>query len=234
VGWDERAPRSSALAELRLVAVAAHARPAQGGEPQLRLLVRAARFPRRLDVVLVEADGQLQREAGALSRIAGHGDLAAQEPRVPLRDTETQAGSAHAPGVRTLDLPEGIEDPAHLLGLDADAGVTDIDRGAIPLDACPEGYRPAGGEFDRIGQKVDQDLPRLSRIRLDPGLTIADVDLEREILRLRERLCERRRLLHERAECQPLQVHLLGAGLQAREPQHLLDELEQLPGARPD
>ena len=99
-----------------------------------------------------------------LPGVALNVDGAAHQLGQPPHDGKAEAGAAEFPGGRGIGLRERLEQPRTLLVAQADAGVAHRKRdarravaertgGGTHLDAA------LGGELQRVGQKVEQDLP---------------------------------------------------------------------------
>ena len=71
--------------------------------------------------------GDRQPERAALVRLAGDGDVAAQQHRQAFADGQPQAGAAVLAAGRRVGLGEGLEDYGQLGGRHADARVGDVE-----------------------------------------------------------------------------------------------------------
>src|SRR5262245_33174611 len=75
-------------------------------------------------------------EAAALAGLARDRELPAVARERVLHDRETQARAAGLAGAAAVDAIEAFREPRDVLGRDADAGVLDLERGAV-LGALP-------------------------------------------------------------------------------------------------
>src|SRR5262249_35695593 len=96
--------------------------------PSLEEGARAGRAPRTLDA---RAERQLDREDGALPRLARALDRPAVLLDDPVREREPEARAAP----RLLRREEGLEEPREMLGLDPRPVVLDLDPHAIAAHA---------------------------------------------------------------------------------------------------
>src|SRR5690606_15262294 len=110
----------------------------------------AARASRRLRLLLLRPRGQSHGERAAPPRLAGHGDVAAEQPREAAGEREPEPGAGRASRHHLLDLPERLEDALEVLGRDADPGVRHIDHDLVRLSAGGEADLAAIRELDRV------------------------------------------------------------------------------------
>src|SRR5438105_15865408 len=94
---------------------------------------------------------QAKREAAALAGLAPDLDLAAEEPRVLLRDREAQAGAGTA--ARRVGLVEPLEQVRQVLGRDSGALVGDLDEGAGPV-ASDSNRDAVAAVLERVADEV--------------------------------------------------------------------------------
>src|ERR687894_1574785 len=73
--------------------------------------------------------GQAEGEGRAAAELARERDLAADQRAQGPADVEAQAGALQRAGGGSPDLLEGREDPLLIAGLDAAAGVDDVEAG---------------------------------------------------------------------------------------------------------
>jgi len=134
-------------------------------------------------------------------------------------------------------LRERLEQLFALLLAHADAGVADGDRheadGPSPLPSSLDGDLSLLGELAGIGEKVEQDLPRLGQIGINSA-DIAPDDVEGVALLVGERLHRARDLVDQQSEVERLHVQIDLARFDLREIEHTVDELEQVLGGRFD
>ena len=161
---------SSALSSTTSAALPVSSRDGRGAGPRRRVGVPRERRS-------APEPAALARDAGAFRR-----DRAALQLGQAPADGKAQTGPAVSPGDRGVGLAERLEQAAHPVGRDADAGVADGD-GDLParassgpwLDASSAPARDrhdhlAGlGELDRVRQEVEDDLAQPSRVA-DQGL----------------------------------------------------------------
>ena len=115
----------------------------------------------------------LARDAGALRR-----QRAVHQLGEAAADREPEARAAVPARDRGVHLAERLEEPAHPLRRNADAGVADVDRDLPAVAAAPP-RRPldrdvrrdhdlaGGGELDRVRQQVEDDLANPTRVADD-------------------------------------------------------------------
>src|SRR2546427_21513 len=106
-------------------------------------------------------DGQGER--AALAGDAPDLQVAAQHAGEPLRDREPEARAPEAPRGRGVGLREGGEEPRLLPGVEADAGVDDLEaetagRSRVLPESDPEAHAPPGRELDRVADEGQEDL----------------------------------------------------------------------------
>ena len=106
-----------------------------------------------------------------------------------LRQRQAQAGAFEAPGGAGVQLLELGEEPAHVLGLDADAGVAHLHFELARFDAARADVHLAAviGELDRVGKQVVEHLLELLLVERDGVESGADLDADGDALLLRRR-----------------------------------------------
>ena len=170
-----------------------------------------------------------QREGGRLHRLAAHRDLEPEDRAVTfaardldrpaevlddlLRDREPEPRPAVPAGVGCVDLRERLEEPAHAVLGDADAGVLhgELDDGEVaPLADDVDVQRDLAllGELDRVADQIGQDLPDAAGIA-----DHAAAELHRHVHR---------------------QFDLVLLGARGEQLEHISDEVIQLEGVRLD
>ncbi len=102
--------------------------------------------------------GEFQRKATADAEGRLHGDGAAVQLGEFEGKGESQSGALVLAIEATLDLVEGFEKAGQVFGGDPDAGVGDGKFEAIALGGYVERDGAAIGEFDGVGQEIEQDL----------------------------------------------------------------------------
>src|SRR5579883_837839 len=166
---------------------------------------------------LIAGDGRLHRRSASRigylrqqdldSEIAadtdgrGHLDVAAHHASEQPADGEPEARS----GLRLRDAEcaalEGRKDAFEIVSPNARAGVDHLELGDRVAVMHDELHRAGLGEFDRVGQEIDQDLAQPLLVRID----------------------------HERQHGRPLEDEIdpLGRGLQAEHADQLIEEIGQ-------
>ena len=216
--WPRRSSRRCAIC--RLIGIVVGDQDLQRSAARRRgRRLGGAHFRRRRD-----PERHLQRERGALAGHAGAADPAAHEIGEPRADGEAQAGAAVAARHRRVTQLERLEDLGHAVGLDADAGVADVDaqhrHGAAAVgDERAQPHLADRGELDGVAEQVVHDLRQPRPIAeqpvrdvvgdraLDPHRPVADRGPRRLDDRRDERPeRERRRLDDEAARLDLRQV----------------------------
>ncbi len=173
------------------------------------------------------------------------GQRPAQQLGQLARDGQPQAGAAVTPIGGGVDLFEGGEHPLLIAGRDPQAGVGDHE-GHRPLarqarwqraDAVALRVRPLdaqadatlGRELDGVAQQVVQDLLQAPAIGVQRRRQAGGHrDGERQILLARQRIEHPPQVLDHRLQGHRLVVHLLLAGFDARQIQHLVDQGQKI------
>ena len=112
-------------------------------------------------------DRQEQRERAPGARLARDRDVSAEEAGELARDGEPEAGAAILTMRASVGLAERVEDDVLLFRRDADAGVRHRKRDLIPASEDAQRHSALGGELERVGDQVLQDLLQAPRIGLD-------------------------------------------------------------------
>ena len=151
-------------------------------------------------------------------------------------DREPEPRAAVPAGGRRVDLAERLEEPAHPVGRDADAGVADVDvidrrvSGARSRLAAGRDHDLAAlGELDGVGQQVEHDLAEAARVA-DGRLGRPRLDVVGELEALappRPGRSGRRppRCTLAQVERRALELH--PPGLDLREVEDVVDDREQ-------
>ncbi len=99
----------------------------------------------------------------------------------PAHDGEAEAQAGELSGDGTLALLEGLEDSGERFGFDADSGIGDLDFQAVTLAVLvgrTKGDRSFfGGEFDRVGHQVQENL--LEAAGIGPDVVILSAQGQR-------------------------------------------------------
>ncbi len=176
------------------------------------------------------ADGQRdgERRPGALLR------LDADRPAVPLDDVpgdrEAEPGAAAArPG--TVDLVEALEDPAAIPTGDPDPVVDDRDLHApVGLADPHDDVAAVRAELHRVVDEVDDHLAEPLGVPTKMREVGRDVRDQGHAVPLGEQAQPVRGCRRERADVDVVLEAQLGAALDARQVQHLVDHLGEVPG----
>src|SRR5579883_129934 len=109
---------------------------------------------------------ELDREQRALAGLARDRDVAAHHLGQELGDGEAEAGAGrlHA---RAVCARERQEDALEVARRNADTGILDREGRDLVAIADAEGDVTALGEFDGVGEEVDQNLPQSALIGID-------------------------------------------------------------------
>src|SRR5581483_3569464 len=190
---------------------------------------------------------QVEREDAPLAGLGVHTDLAAEETCDLAADREAEARAAVAPRRRPVRLLERLEDEPQLVLRDADAGVDhgEPDHGVrgrerrkrelrrLLGELHPHGDAALLGELDRVRQEVLEDLVQPLRVGGDRRRHVRprDLDVQLEALVLRERAERPLDVVADVADRDvgDSNVHL--PGLDLRQVEDVVDQLEQV-GAR--
>ena len=197
---------------------------------------------RRRHVLLArrQAQRQVERERAAVPLRAVHVQRASHEAHEPRRDREAEAGAAEQACGGPVGLREGLEDGLLPRGRDADAGVTHREVQArlalrIVGQVHEQLHRSGLGELDRVAEQVDEHLPQASRVAEDRGGQARGlVPYEIEALLVRPDRQRAERILEHRREFERGDLHVEAAGLDLREVQHVVDDVQQRLGGAPD
>src|SRR6185437_642091 len=119
---------------------------------------------------------------------------------------------------------------------DADAGIGDRELHAgLTITAAPWGKRyphahaAVPGELDRVGQQVAQNLPQPLPVGEYLGGDVrVDADPEVETLLRGQRQEDRLELLGQPSQREALEIHVHLAGLDLRQVEYVIDQLEQV------
>ena len=174
-------------------------------------------------------------EAAADAGRAVDARLSAHQLRQLARDGEPEAGAAVAARGRAVGLLEGGEQRAHAVGGDADARVVHleahVERRRLPVD--PGGSQGDGatlGELDGVAEQVEQRLRDPGRVAVDDGRQVVGGDDELEPLRSRLVGDQRAGPRQHRVDREIGRVQPKLAGLDLREIEDVVDDVEQVVG----
>ena len=128
----------------------------------------------RLPQHLGRRKGQAHTDCGAYALLAFDGNLAVHQRNQLPHDGHAQTGAAKPPCDTAIGLFETVKDTRHLGRGHAHAGIADLDFKRLARLALQcEGHRALIGEFDRVVQKVVQDLADPVRIAQNRQCTSA-------------------------------------------------------------
>jgi len=118
--------------------------------------------------------GQFHREHGSLARDAAQLQAAAHPVHQAAADAQPQPGPPVAPRSKGIGLRKRLEYRLLPLGRDTDASVMDLDPQQLDLHRVIDHMHlhrhvTVLGEFDRIADQVEQDLPQARAIDLQPA-----------------------------------------------------------------
>ncbi len=189
------------------------------------------------------AQRQVERERAALAVDAGEADFAAQEHGQLAADGQAEAGAAVLARGAGVGLLEGLEDEPLLLRRDADAGVLDgegddllglaqhrvIDAPARRGKADTDVHMALRRELDGVGEQVLEDLLQALRVA-DQGARQVGVEMhmERQVLvfgHVPEVAIDG---VAQAGERDLLDLDGDGAGLDLREVENVVDQVEQV------
>ena len=185
------------------------------------------------------ADGQFDGEPAADVGDGFDGQVAAHQPRQPAADRQPQPGAAEVPGDGAVGLGERLEQRVELRRFDADAGVGDGDPHAVAVAAAIERdldrHAAGAGEFDGVADQVDQDLFESPRVGADLiGDPIAVIDVQRQLRLAGADVHDRLHVLDQSLGGEQLRFDVEFAGLDLREVQDVVDDLEEEFAVTPD
>ncbi len=159
-------------------------------------------------------------------------DAPAHRHRQFLADRQAQAATALAHrGARPVALLEALEQPRLLFDADARAGVGDLDAQPVAVlrRRDRQRNRTAAGELDRVAEQVQQDLPHPQRIALHRGRAgHGVVQIEAQPARLRQRRHQVDHFGDQRLQCERLRLQAQAPGLDPRQVQRVVDQVQQV------
>src|SRR5207253_4204632 len=103
--------------------------------------------------------GDTDREGRAGSFGAGYVDGSAEQLGKTARNSQAEAGTAGCAGGSVLQLAERLENSIEIGHRNARTGVGDTNRHPGFIASTNDGDRACAGEFDRIADQVDENLP---------------------------------------------------------------------------
>ena len=179
-------------------------------------------------------DGQPDRERAALAPLAldAHGP-AVQQGEAPGQG-KAQTRSLLSASRLLVQLLELAEQPVQVRRIDADPGVGDGDLDPVAGPEGRDGDRASGGcELDRVREEVEHHLLQLAGVG-DQGQRRFHLALELDGLRPRQRLHRGDNVPRGLLEVDRLHVQVHLAGLDLREVQDVVDQLQKVLAAGVD
>ncbi len=184
-----------------------------------------------------DAERQLEPHLGAFARRAGEADAALHQLDQATADGEAQPGAAVAPVRGVLDLHERLEHGLLLRLRDADAGVADGEaqahRPVFPVFPVAhathrDAHFPFVGELDRVADGVEEDLVELAAVAFNVVRNIGgDVAHQRDALAARGHRLQHQHVVDGGIEHEGFGLEVELAGLEAREAEDILQDLQQ-------
>ena len=174
-------------------------------------------------------------EVAALAEGAVGPRLTAHQARQMGGDGEPQPGAAETPGGGGVGLLEGPEQPAQRLGLDADAGVDDLEAQVhlglvLGIDAGAQLHHAGIGELDRVAEVVEQHLAEAGRVAAQHVRHVGDIDDHLDPLLGGPVGDQRADLADHLLEVEIGLVEGQAAGLDLRDVEDVVDDREQVLG----
>ncbi len=210
---------------LRLLDIGAGERGRAGEDPPLSDVSRRE---------MREACGQKNGEGRPHVEGAGGGDRPAVEVHELLHQREPDPRALVGSPLGALHAMKALEEPGHLFFGHADPGVGHLEGDAVahPLQAERDPARER--EFEGVGEQVEHDL--LPHVPIDEDLLGqgVEIDLEREAGAVDRRAEHAGEIGGEPRQVHRLEEGLGAAGLDAREIEEVVDELEQPLGVAVD
>src|SRR4030095_2057123 len=99
--------------------------------------------------------------------MAFHPDIAVHQLEIFLHDVQAESDAVKITGMSFMYLLEGTEDSIHIVGLDADAGVSygKFNAVEVPNVSNPQIDAPTRGKLKSIADQVLHNFLQLGRIR---------------------------------------------------------------------
>ena len=169
-------------------------------------------------------------DRGALFRLAGDLESGAIGLGKGLGQRQAKPGAADFRVVAVMDAAEGREGDLQRLGRNADAGVLDPeDEFACRAGLAGDDDLTAGsGEFDRIGNEIEQDLLHRSQIGDDIGQAGGEIAPQDDPAGARLLLHQLEAVLGQLAEIDRGEIELELAGLDLGQVEKIVDERQQM------
>src|SRR6266545_1678298 len=112
---------------------------------------------------------QLDAEQASPPDLAGDRDVAAHDIDQQLGDGQAEPGAGGGFGAGGPGVLERLEDSLEIVAMDADAGVLNLELGDLVAIFEAENHLPGFGEFDGVGQKIDENLAQPVLIGMHDG-----------------------------------------------------------------
>src|SRR5712691_4412277 len=153
-----------------------------------------------------------------------------------LDERQAQPGTLARPDERGADLLEGFEHARQISRRDADAGIADrYDHPGFRVESAGNLDMPAGlGEFDRVAEEVEQDLPGLALVGAQPWQPRLQLDRSGEAAIAYARADQLADRADRVAQIENLLVQLELAGLGLRQVEDVVDDAQEMHAARVD
>src|SRR5215467_4370483 len=181
---------------------------------------------------LVSSDQwQSEMERRALVLTALRPDAAAVELDEFLADRQPEARAAGAAGDWIVELLERLEEPRQVVFADPDAGVGHTQPDGVRLGHDTDQHPALRGELNRVRQQIEHDLLDLRAVRRQRRELERHVLLDLELLAARQWHRRLDALVHQLVQVDLLGEHLELAGLDAREVEDPVDELQEMRAA---
>src|SRR5262249_55421273 len=140
---------------------------------------------------LGDGNGNTNRKGRPAAQDALNSDIAAEHTTEMAAQRQAKAGATILTGCRWVSLSKFNEEPAKLLGRDADARVRHADTYPFSCDADLSGGAQDNmsifGEFTGVAQEIQQDLADLGRIGVDHTEIVVDMDFDAIIVSFDQR-----------------------------------------------
>ena len=168
----------------------------------------------------------------ALARGALGLNLAAQNFHKQPRDRQPKPRARRGRGPATL---KRTPDAFHVLGRDAATGIGDLDHGDLIAVVQGQYDRPLIRVPDRVGHQVDDDLAQTFFVTGDPvGQGAVGLDLKPDALFTRGFFKDRRHLMQEQAQVDPVAAEFQSPRLNPRDVEQPLNQTGQMFGRPAD
>ncbi len=176
------------------------------------------------------AGGDADGEPGPAVHLALDFHRAAVQPRQLLHEREADAAALEGPGAGVLDAVEPLEEVRQLLGGDARPGVAHGQPDAAALAPQPDLDFALEGELEGVREQVEDDLLPHLAVHVDRLAERRAVHDEPQPGALDGRTEDAAEVRRERGQVGGLVRRLDASGLEAREVQERVDQLQQAQG----